>query len=598
MTALARGAVRTEQVRMVLEGVGASLAVGILLPSLLVLVLKQSAPHPLLASWYVAFLAGRWLMVLAARHLLRSGDYRSLGRRVEFGLALLKIYEGCLWGALLWIALPASDPAISIVLLSLLCAICGNAVALLAPLRDLYLALALPMLAFGFTRFWSMGTTPYRALALCCILYVAGLYGQSRLANRRIRDVIMLQFENDRLVDQLRREMGLAQEARFEAERANTAKSRFLAAASHDLRQPVHALGLFLEALAHSRLTPAQRQTVESAQTASLASSEMLNTLLDFSRIEAGVIVPNIRDFPLQPLFDKLENELAPMADAKQLIYRSPQTLAWVTSDSVLLEQILRNLISNAIRYTMRGGLFIGCRRRSGAVSIEIYDTGIGIAEHAQADIFCEFLQLGNPERDRQKGLGLGLAIAHRLAASLDHPLSLSSVVDRGSVFRVRVPLTSPSDEALGSGQLPDPVPLGQLAGRTFLVVDDDAIVRAGMRHLLRSWGCECHAAESQGAAIDLLSHYPRPDAIICDYRLQDGQTGADVAATLRHYLGGDIPALLITGDTAPERLREAMLSGLLLMHKPVSPAQLYQHLCRLVAESPPTAAHSAAVTR
>lgn len=575
---------------MVLEGVGASLAVGILLPSLLVVFLKQSAPHGWLAIWYVAFLAGRWVMVVAARYLLRSGAYSGPGKRIEYGLALLKIYEGCLWGALLWIALPASDPAISIVLMALLCAICGNAVALLAPLRDLYLALALPMLAFGFTRFWSLGTLPYRVLALCCILYVVGLYGQSRLANRRIRDVILLQFENDRLVDQLRHEMSLAQEARFEAERANTAKSRFLAAASHDLRQPVHALGMFLEALSHSRLTPTQRQTVESAQTASLASSEMLNTLLDFSRIEAGVIVPNIRAIPLQPLFDKLENELAPMADAKQLIYRSPQTPLWVTSDSVLLEQILRNLISNAIRYTVSGGLFIGCRRRAGAVSIEIYDTGIGIAENAQADIFCEFLQLGNPERDRQKGLGLGLAIAHRLAAALGHPLSLSSVVDRGSVFRVSVPQASPRHEGVAVEQLPDR-PFGQLAGRTFLVVDDDAIVRAGMRHLLRSWGCECHTAESQREAIDLLAKYPRPDAIICDYRLRDGQTGAEVAAMLRHYIGGDIPALLITGDTAPERLREAMLSGLLLMHKPVSPAQLYQHLCRLVADSPRTEA-------
>ena len=569
---------------MVLEGVGASLIVGILLPTLLVFLLGTAADHRLLLAWYVAFLIGRFALVGIARWLLRTGDYRTFGKRVEHGLAALKIYEGCAWGALLWIALPSPDPAISIVLIALLCALCGNAVALLAPLRDLYLALALPMLGFVFTRFWLMDTMPYRALSLCCILYVGGLYGQARLANRRIRDGIKLQFENARLVDQLRLEMELVQEARLQAERANAAKSTFLAAASHDLRQPVHALGLFLEALAHSRLTSTQRHTVKSAQNASLASSEMLNTLLDFSRIEAGVIVNNIREFPLQPLLDKLEFELAPMADAKTLIYRSPQTSCWVKSDSILLEQILRNIISNAIRYTDRGGIIIGCRRRDDGISIEVYDTGIGIAADQQADIFNEFRQLGNSERDRRKGLGLGLAIVHRLAASLDHSISLSSVVGRGSVFRVGVPMASDRHHGAETDGHPDPKPLGQLVGRTFLVVDDDAIVRAGMSQLLESWGCVCHIAGSEQDALLTLSSGVHPDAIICDYRLQEGRTGAEAVTTLRHHVGSDVPALLITGDTAPERLREATLSGLLLMHKPVLPAKLYQHLCTLIA--------------
>lgn len=569
---------------MVLEGVSASLIVGILLPTLLLFLLRTSADHKLLAVWYGAFLIGRFLIVAAARRLLRTGDYRTSGKRVEYGLAALKIYEGCTWGTLLWIALPSPDPSISIVLIALLCALCGNAVALLAPLRDLYLALALPMLGFVFTRFWLMDTLPYRALALCCILYVGGLYGQARLANRRIREGIKLQFENVRLVDQLRLEMDMAQEARLEAERANAAKSTFLAAASHDLRQPVHALGLFLEALAHSRLTSAQRHTVQNAQNASLASSEMLNTLLDFSRIEAGVIENNVREFPLQPLLDKLEFELAPMADAKKLIYRSPQTRRWVRSDSVLLEQILRNLIANAIRYTHYGGIIIACRRRNESVSIEVYDTGIGIADDQQAEIFSEFLQLGNSERDRQKGLGLGLAIVHRLAASLDHPISLSSIVGRGSVFRVAVPLASDRHHSASTDDHPDPTPSGQLAGRTFMVVDDDAIVRAGMSQLLESWGCMSQPAESEHDALLLLSAGLRPDAIICDYRLQEGRTGAQAVATLRQCVGENVPALLITGDTAPERLREATLSGLLLMHKPVLPAKLYQYLCRLIA--------------
>ena len=251
---------------------------------------------------------------------------------------------------------------------------------------------------------WSLGGAPYRALAVCSILFVVGQYGQVVLASRRVRESIELRFENAALVEQLRAESAAAHRARRDAEHANTAKSQFLAAASHDLRQPVHAQGLFLQALSQTDLAAPQRRILQNAQTANVASTDMLNTLLDFSRLEAGVITPRRRAFELQPLLDKIENDLAHLADAKRLIYRTPQTDLAIVSDAALLELVLRNLVLNAIRYTERGGVLIGCRRRGAGVSIEVYDTGIGIPVDQREDIFREFYQLGNPERDRHKG--------------------------------------------------------------------------------------------------------------------------------------------------------------------------------------------------
>lgn len=225
------------------------------------------------------------------------------------------------------------------------------------------------------------------------------------------------------------------------SEDANRAKSRFLAAVSHDLRQPIFAQGLFLSTLARTELTPYQREILDNADAAAKSSVAMLNTLLDFSRIEAGAVEPRLQEFRLQPLLNKIEREFSVQADAKGITYRSRETPLLVRSDPVLVESILRNLVSNAIRYTERGGLLVACRKRGGQAMLEVWDTGIGIAPENRTLIFREFLQLANSEQDRQKGLGLGLAIVDGLARTLGHELSLVSRLRRGSVFRLSLPL-------------------------------------------------------------------------------------------------------------------------------------------------------------
>jgi CheY-like chemotaxis protein len=326
-------------------------------------------------------------------------------------------------------------------------------------------------------------------------------------------------------------------------------------------------------------LSKQQGELLNSARGAWEASGELLDSLLDFSRIEAEVIEPQVNSFPLQPVLSKIENEFAPQGRAKNLEYRSRKTNVVVRSDPVLLERILRNLVSNAIRYTNRGGLLLACRQHDQHAVIEVWDTGIGIAAEFQEDVFREFHQLGNPERDRRKGLGLGLAIALGLARTLGHDLKLSSIPQRGSVFRLALPVTT---EHLPKHQLIASLSESRLLGVKVLVVDDEASVREGMLHLLRDWGCESEAAESIEDALDLAGATP-PDIVICDYRLRDQRTGVEAIVQLRAMLGNGLPALLITGDTAPQRLREAQASGVPLLHKPVGPGQLYRALVELL---------------
>ncbi|WP_462379320.1 ATP-binding response regulator [Pseudomonas sp. Marseille-QA0892] len=591
-----------ERLKLVLGGVAQSIPVGFFLSTIILITFNLSTHSvygpggqvsnrpdvegPALLIWYVAFLADRIALTLYCRHAVRKGfrpvEMPGLVRVLLIGKAI----EGLIWGSLVWIVIDENTSAgATALVLALLAAISSNAVALLSPIIVLYLALMVPALFLASIRFFSLDGVAYFAMGAACLLYVAGQWGQASLIGRGVIESIRLRFQNLQLIDQLKTETTLASAAREEAESANLAKSRFLAAASHDLRQPIHALGLFIEALSCGPLTEPQRRILTNAKSASLASTDMLNTLLDFSRIEAGVVQPKLRPRPLQDLLHKLEAELAPQADAKGLIYRSRDTQAIVISDPALLELILRNLISNAIRYTERGGVLVGCRRRGDQVSIEVYDTGIGIAEPEQREIFREFHQLGNPERDRRKGLGLGLAIVDGLTRSLGHRLTLCSRLGRGSVFRIEVPsIVLPVVRSDGEAVVTLPAySVDQLVGRRVIVVDDDEAVRQGMQDILSSWQMVCDTAESLDEALTSVERQP-PDAIICDYRLRERQTGADVIERLRAHLGYGIPALLITGDTAPERLREAMSSQIPLLHKPVPAETLKETLVQMLA--------------
>ncbi|MEO5738259.1 MAG: hybrid sensor histidine kinase/response regulator [Variovorax sp.] len=575
---LAPGRALVEQLRLLLGNGSSSVIPAVLLAPLLVWTLSNESNALALKVWCAGVILWKLFCAWDAHRILAAGILPDRAPRLVWRLIVLNAIDGVAWGALVWVTLDTTTVSGSILVVAVLAGIAGGSMSSLSPVFPVFVVFVAFELIAVASKLWLLGDPAYNALGAAGVLYVVTLLGQSRNNARAARAAIDLRFENIELVERLGVETGHAQAEHLKAEQANLAKSKFLAAASHDLRQPIHAQGLFLEVLSRTELSAVQRDALTNARATWHASAQMLDTLLDFSRIEAGVVEPQPRPFRLQALLHKIENELAPQADAKGLVYRTRETRVLVQSDPALLELILRNLVSNAIRYTRRGGVLVACRARGDDVLLEVWDTGVGIDPTQHQEIFREFHQLGNAERDRRKGLGLGLAIAQGLAQALGHPLSLVSKPGRGSVFRlrlVRARLAAASD-------WPAPRPARALAMTMpdvrVLVIDDDEAVRGGMRQLLHGWGCACDVADSIEEAQALARAHP-PGLVISDYRLRERRTGAEAIGALRAEFGAALPALLITGDTAPERLREARASGLLLLHKPVSPRQLHHGL-------------------
>jgi signal transduction histidine kinase/CheY-like chemotaxis protein len=365
-------------------------------------------------------------------------------------------------------------------------------------------------------------------------------------------------------------------------EAANLAKSRFLAAASHDLRQPLHALNLFVAQLRGETDPVEKGRVVTRIDAAVVAMNELFNALLDISKLDAGVLAPSISEFPVDHLLKRIEMTFMAAAREKGLRLRVVSNDAWVRSDFILLERILLNLVSNAVRYTIQGGVVVGCRRHAGRLRIEVWDSGIGIPKDQRRNIFGEFYQLAATELDRRGGLGLGLAIVDRLCRLLNHPIEVTSQLGRGSRFAISVPLGSP----LRSAEHPPQAAVDQATGKFVVVIDDDALVLDGMRGVLKSWGCSVVTASSESDALAALTEHERPpDLIISDYRLGDGKTGFELIERLRGTFGASIPAFLISGDTAPERLHEASASGYYLLHKPVLPITLRAVISQLLKD-------------
>jgi signal transduction histidine kinase/CheY-like chemotaxis protein len=414
---------------------------------------------------------------------------------------------------------------------------------------------------------------------LLMLLYVSLLTPFAMHLSRFITESISLRFENLGLIGELRNQKDAAEEA-------NIAKSRFLAAASHDLRQPLHALGLFVQSLQDSGVAARERHVIGNIRRSVDAMEELFNSLLDISRLDAGVVQPRVATISLASVFDSLRFEYAPVARQKHLALLVMSTAVYVRSDASLLSRIIRNLLSNAVSYTDQGGVVLGCRRCGDSVRIEVWDSGRGVPPDRHEEIFREFSQLDNPERDRRKGLGLGLAIVERLARLLDHTVEVRSEVGKGSVFSVTVPRGTQED-CVPIDLPPELTTAFDLSSALVLVIDDEVAVQEGMAAVLRKWGCDVLTAGSGEEMQARLAGLRRlPDLIISDYRLRGKENGIQVVEMLRGEFNVDIPALLVTGDTAPDRLRDAEASGLPILHKPVNPARLRTLIANLLRES------------
>lgn len=363
---------------------------------------------------------------------------------------------------------------------------------------------------------------------------------------------------------------------------ANLAKSRFLAAASHDLRQPLHALNLFVAQLRAETNQAERNRLAVRIEAAVVNMNELFNALLDISRLDAGALNASLSEFPVNGVLNSIEATFAAAAREKGLRLRIVPSSAWVRSDAILLERILLNLVSNAVNYTPAGGVVVGCRRAGDRLRIEVCDSGFGIPEDQQRNIFGEFYRISTTsERSRPDGLGLGLAIVDRLSNLLDHPIGLVSRPGKGSRFTLSVPM-APRHVSFAAPSTVAAETLDPLRDKLIVVIDDDALVLDGTGGLLKSWGCRVVTAESDPEAVASLDRN-KPDLIISDFRLKGGRTGIEAVAQLRHVFHHAIPALLTSGDILPERLHEAQAAGLHLLHKPVGPMTLRTMMSRLL---------------
>jgi len=574
-----------QQVRLLIDNIRGTTWVALVIIVLVRMTLAPAADSTALNVWcLVQFLVAINIQRMVRQHDRWTPMSDARARRMAGELFLGTLVGAMAWGSLLWTMKPSAEAAHVALAFALIAAIQSGAVSTMGPVLSLSLAFLLSSSVAVLLGVGLSGLREHPAVAFGGALYASTLLDQAIRGARAARASIRLRFENADLLAKVQAGQEEAERARHEAEAASTAKSHVLAAASHDLRQPVHAQGLFLELLGATSLDEHQRGLLSRAGEAVDASAAMLSTLFDYSRIQAGVVQPQREAFAIQPMINKIEREFSLQADAKGLTYRSREVTLMLDSDPALVELILRNLVSNAIRYTGRGGLLVTCRRRGAHEALlQVWDTGIGIAPQHQTEVFREFLQLGNPERDRHRGFGLGLAIVDGLARALGHAVSLRSVPGRGSVFAVRIPLAA---GALPAAAQADPTAPRVLDAHV-LVIDDDEGILAGMAELLRSWGCTCDVATTSAQGVDMARRH-NPSLLVTDFRLREQRTGLQAIDELSSALGSPVPAVLVTGDTAPERLREAAERGLTLLHKPVMPAHLYRALAGALAKTAP----------
>ncbi len=365
-------------------------------------------------------------------------------------------------------------------------------------------------------------------------------------------------------------------------EAASVAKARFLAAASHDLRQPLYALTLFSSSLAVDERDPIRLDRIAHIQECVEALDHLFSELLDLSRLETGAMQIDIREFPLDHVFEEVSRNFRMIAEQHGLRLVMRATHLWVRSDRTMLARILNNLVSNALRYTQQGGVLVVARHRAdGTLRVDVWDTGSGIEPEHQARVFDEFYRVesnGHGEHDTgpRRGLGLGLATVQRLAELLDTRVQLKSVPGRGSVFSFHLPEVPPQHT---SHVATDEAAL-DVTGMRVLVIDDEPSILSGIRYLLRSWGCEVVTAEDRVQALEAAGTWATPpDIVISDLRLRDNESGLDVLAALDEHYGSErrepFPRLLITGETRSDRLREIMAAKIPVLYKPVSPEQL-----------------------
>ena len=569
---------------------------------LVVVVMWQDVPHVKLLGWLAMLYSATLVRTFWSLKFNRRPPVIDEIDRWQWGFLLGSAGAGVIWGGIgILMFVPESLP-LQMFLLGCLFAICAGSVSVIGYYLPAFNIFATALLLPSIIRHGMMDKPINWLIAAVCGIFLVSFLGFGRRQNRFVVESLTMRYENTDLIEQLKAQTqaaesatAKAEHATLEAERAKEqaelatrAKSQFLATASHDLRQPLQAIALFSEALRQRIYYPEVRSIVDNINASVEALQTLFNSLLDISKFEAGVVEAMPIDFRADQLLDKLRTDYTPPAREKNITLRVRASNFILFSDPMLLERVARNFVANAVRYTNEGGtVLIACRQqRDGRVRLEVRDNGLGISRDEQKKIFQEFYQVDNPERDRGKGFGLGLAIVRGIENIIDCNTCLRSAAGKGSVFSIAVPRGAAAPSPVEAKQH-DKQQIKNLRGRCIVVLEDDQTVRDGMQLLLSDWGCEVIAAATVDEVMTRIKQSPvPPDLVIADYRLRGGANGIDAIARIRALTRDSLPAVLVTGDTGVAQLREVRESKLKLLHKPVVIAQLGETLSRAIAEN------------
>lgn len=557
--------IRADQLRARLRLYPAMVGTQAVLEPLFVWLFWDHAEHQHLLLWLTCIYTVHTLDLLLWWRYRNQLDTVQECSRWSRIFKLFTTFTALLWGIIaVWFFPP--DLAFQALMICLTLGLVAGAVTLdsvYPPSLYIYVfGVTLPLLA----RLVLNGDETQWILAGMLLLFLFSSISAGRELSNTFWKSLWQRYENDLLIEQLTEQKAIA-------EAANRDKSRFLASASHDLRQPLQALVLFSESL---------QEVTQEKESLHLASQigksvgalvDMFDELLDISKFDAGVVQAVKQNFRIQTVFDRLQAEFMPQAVAKDLKFIMMKTGSVAYSDPHLLERILRNLISNAIRYTDFGRVEVSCQNIDGMLRIDVLDTGIGIRAKSLPHIFEEYYQVDNQHRDRLKGLGLGLAIVRRMEALLGCTVTVSSRPALGSVFSFSIPQGDPQ-------QLDQPQAAYQskhdLNGTTVALVEDNRDIRQVAAKLMKQWGCEVYEGELPHEVLNQMALAGlRPDILLCDYRLPQGLTAIDGIRLLHELWDSKIPTVVLTGDTAPQTLQDIQSSGALLLHKPIAPARL-----------------------
>ena len=541
--------------------------------------------------WLPIYAASRSIVALAWAVFIHVTQLAVIGLRIAFkseagartaatawhhGYRIALASNALGWGLASVLFIPAADPARAA---GVAVAVLGMAAAgLVANATDrvcIFLWVA-PVTTPLLLVLLSHGGQTHLLLAAIALVSTALQLRLALAQNHLLSTTLQAQVENAALVERLHRQMELTAQASRE-------KSQFLASASHDLRQPLHALSFFGATLERRMAGSVDQPLIYNMMRSIEALDKSFGAILDISKLDAGAVEPHVQSFPIRDLFRRLQMSFAGQAEEAGLQLRFRAGAKVVTSDPQLLERILANLVQNGLRYSRKGaGVLVGARRRRGGVSLEVWDAGIGIAESELTKVFDEFYQVANPERDRSKGLGMGLAIVKRLSELLGHELTVRSRPGMGSVFRVwvaRAHAEQIDEFTVGAETLPGALD----EPRTVLLVDDEEAIRTGVGKLLAEWGYDVIAVSTIAEAVAAARRREGlVDVVISDLRLRDGEDGLRAIEQVRAACGFDVPALLVTGDTAPEQVRRVHESGHIVLYKPVQPKDLLTVLKKL----------------